>query len=395
MSGRTEQRGVAPWRLVTRREVLVRLTDKAFLGGTLLTVLMIAGYIAFVAWMDSSTDSYRVAAHGEAASMVQVLEGVAGDLEEDVEVTYVEVADDDEARAALADEDVDAWLRPADDGWTLSYESSESAQLTRLVSAVVQQQVLGANAAAAGTTPEALVAGSTVESELVTGDAERASMAAAVGFVFVFLFYLSSLVFGMQLANSVIEEKQSRIVEIIAAAIPVRHLLAGKIVGNSILALLQVLVFMAVGLGGLVFTDYSAHLPSLTWPVVWFVVFFMVGFVALSCLWAVAGSLASRTEDLQSTATPLTLLLVIMFFAALSVDGRAQTVVSFVPPVSAIVMPQRILEGSVAWWEPVLALSLLLACAALLIMVGERLYRRSLLQTGGRLTMRQAWSAPE
>lgn len=385
----------APWLLVTRREVIAKLTDRTFLGGTLVTVLMIAGFAGFVAWQEGSVESYKVAAHGEAVGMVKAVQAVVGDLEDDFEVTHVDVVDDDAARSALADDEVDAWLRPSAAGWTLTYESSEEPSLTRVVSTAVQQQVLAENAAAAGTTPEALVAGAEVNSELVTGDAEEASVAAAAGFAFVFLFYLSSLVFGMQLANSVIEEKQSRIVEIIAAAIPLRHLLAGKIIGNTILAVLQVLLYVAVGLVGLLFTDYSTHLQSLTGPVIWFVVFFGVGFIALSCLWAVAGSLASRTEDLQSTATPLTMVLVVMFFGALAVDGKAQAVLSFVPPVSAIVMPQRIVTGDAAWWEPVAALTLLLLCAALLIAVGERLYRRSLLQTGGRLTMRQAWRAAE
>ena len=123
--------------------------------------------------------------------------------------------------------------------------------------------------------------------------------------------------------------------------------------------------------------------------------FFLVGFLLIACLWAVAGALASRTEDVQSTSTPVTLLLIGIFFGSAFLDGTAQTVMSYVPPASAVLMPQRILEGDTLWWEPVVALVLLLVAAAAVILGAERLYRRSLLQTQGRLSMREAWSAPE
>ena len=70
------------------------------------------------------------------------------------------------------------------------------------------------------------------------------------GFVFVFLFYMAAILFGYAIANSVVEEKQSRIVEILAAAIPLRQLLVGKVVGATALALGQMVIFVAIGLIG-------------------------------------------------------------------------------------------------------------------------------------------------
>jgi ABC-2 type transport system permease protein len=89
------------------------------------------------------------------------------------------------------------------------------------------------------------------------------------------------------------------------------------------------------------------------------------------------------------------MLLLAIFFGSAFLDGTAQTVVSYLPPASALLMPQRILEGNAAWWEPVVALVILLAAASAVILAAERLYRRSLLQTQGRLSLRQAWSTPE
>ena len=395
-TGTNTRRSTEPaWLLVTRREVVSRITDKSFLIGTVLMVAMIAGFIAFTAWQDEKTDEVTLGATPEAVAMATAVKDGAPAVDDKVEVTVVELDDEAAARTALREDEVDAWLHPTADGWELTSESSEQESLTDVTETVVREQVLADNASGAGTTVEALEAGSTVSTKFLRGDAEKAAVAEAVGFVFVFLFYFAALVFGMQLASSVIEEKQSRIVEIIAAAIPLRHLLAGKVLGNTALAVIQLLVYVVVGLVGLSFTSYKSYVPALSGPTAWFIGFFLAGFVALACLWAVAGSLASRAEDLQATSTPLTMLMLVMFFGGLSLDGRGQVIASFIPPVSAVVMPKRILAGGVEWWEPLLALGLLAAFAAVTVWVGEKLYRRALLQTGGRVTLRQAWSAAE
>lgn len=383
------------WLLVTRREVVSRITDKSFLLGTAFMVVLIAGFIGFSAWQGERTERVTLAATPDAVAMAGAIAESAPAVDDKVEVTVLETDDQAAAETALREDEADAWLHPTDDGWQLTSESSEQDALTAVARAVVRQEVLAQNAASAGTSVEALESGSTVTTDFLRGDAERAAVAQAVGFVFVFLFYFAALVFGMQLASSVIEEKQSRIVEIIAAAIPLRHLLAGKVLGNTALAMIQLLVYLAVGLVGLSFTPYKSFVPALSGPTAWFIAFFFAGFVALACLWAVAGSLASRTEDLQATSTPLTMLMLVMFFGGVSLDGRAQVIASFVPPVSAVVMPKRILAGGVEWWEPLLALGLLAVFAAVTVWIGERLYRRALLQTGGRVSLRQAWAAAE
>lgn len=383
------------WLLVTRREVLAKITDKTFLVGTAVTVALIAGLLGFQAWQAEKTDEFTVVSTSEGIGMARAVAEGATAVDDSVVVRASEVPSAEAAEQRLTSEEADAWLRPVDDGWELTTESSEERSLTRVVQEVVRDEVLADNARSAGSTVEQLQAGTGVTTAFLRGDAEKAAVADAVGFAFVFLFYIAALLFGMQLAGSVVEEKQNRIVEIIAAAIPLRHLLAGKIAGNTTLALLQVLLYVAVGLAGMAFTPYASFVPSISGPVAWFVGFFAAGFVALASLWAVTGALASRTEDLQATSTPLTMLIMAMFFGGLFLDGRAEAVASYVPPVSALVMPKRILSGDVGWWEPVLALGLLAAFAAVVVLVGERVYRRALLQTGGRVSLRQAWATNE
>ena len=215
-------------------------------------------------------------------------------------------------------------------------------------------------------------------------------MALAAGFIFAILFFMSAMTFGMQIAGSVVEEKSSRIVEIISAAIPIRHLLAGKILGNTVLGFGQMALFAIVGLVGISFTPYGDLLPSLTGAVVWFLIYFVAGFLALACVWAVAGSLASRQEDLQSTTTPLIMVLTVVYMAGLFVTGTVQTVLSYVPVISSVLMPQRLVAGTATWYDLVIGLVLNLAFAAVTVVVGEKIYRRSLLQTSGVISYRDA-----
>jgi ABC-2 type transport system permease protein len=384
------------WLLVTKREVTVRATDRTFLAGTGVTLLIIVVLFGLQIWLANRTQDFTVVTSSPAATAVaRDTAAKAASIDENVVLTTRTVADDAAARAAVLDKSADAWLHGDTSGWVLTTRSDFEPDLESVVSRVVRDRALAENAAAAGTTVGTLERGSVLTTGLLEGDAQRAELVGIVTFAFVFLFYLATLTFGATLASSVVEEKQSRIVEIIATAIPLRHLLAGKVIGNTLLAVAQLMLFVTVGVVGLSFTSYSPLVTAVSGAAAWFLVFFLAGFVALACLWAVAGSLASRVEDLQSTTTPLTMLVMGIFFAGLFLEGTWQTVGSFVPPLSAILMPVRLLQGDASWWEAVVALALLVATAALTVSVGERLYRRSLLQTGGRVSVRQAWRTQE
>jgi ABC-2 type transport system permease protein len=96
---------------------------------------------------------------------------------------------------------------------------------------------------------------------------------------------------------------------------------------------------------------------------------------------------------LQSTTTPLMLLLMGIYVVTFSADGVLERVPSFVPVASIVSMPVRVLSGDAQWWEPVVSLLLLIAFAVGAVLVSERACRGALLQTGGRLTWRQALRA--
>jgi len=382
--------------IVARREIISKLTDRTFVVGTLGLIAILAGAFGVQAFMANRASEYAVVTSSSAAQgMAERVKAAAEAGDDKVRVTLRAAPDDAAATGQVRSGDADVWLHEdGEQGWELTGLDEVPGDLTQPATDAIRDATLSANAATAGTTVDDLTRGSTVTTAILEGDADRAGVAQVVGFALAMMFYLASFTFGLALANSVVEEKASRIVEIITTKISVRQLLAGKVMGNLALAFAQMALFVAVGLVGLAFTDYDRFLPAISGAVGWFVVFFVIGFGLLACLWAVAGALASRTEDVQSTSTPLTMLTMAMFFAALLVDGSAKTVLSFVPPFSSIIMPIRVLEGSAPWWQAVLALGILVVTAGLIVRVAARLYQRSLLQTSGRLSLKQAWSTP-
>jgi ABC-2 type transport system permease protein len=188
----------------------------------------------------------------------------------------------------------------------------------------------------------------------------------------------------------VVQEKESRVVEILAAAVPIRALLWGKVIGNTVLALTQIVVISAASLVGLLVTDQAGVVKMVAPVAGWFVVFFVLGFVALAGLWAVAGSLATRQEDLGSTTMPGQMILLIPFFFSVLAGSQAKAIASFVPIASSMSMPGRMLTEHVPVWEPLLAILILLVATVLIVRVAARLYERTLLQTGRRMGYREA-----
>ena len=388
----------AAWRIVAGREIMVKLRDRNFIISTLTTlgIMVIAFAVSFV--MSGQTESKTLAvASAEGAAIAQQATSEGGAAMSgpfapgDVEVTISEFPDEAAAEQAVSDGDADAALVGGPGDWTLVGTDSIDNTLAGLIGATVSADALESNAAAAGTTVTDLTAGSVVGERLLDPDgAADEGVQFIAGFVFVFLFYLAAILFGYAIANSVVEEKQSRIVEILAAAIPLRQLLVGKVVGATVLAMGQMVLFVGIGLIGLSFTEYTSLLPAMAGAAAWYLALFVIGFVALACLFAVAGALATRAEDVQSTSSPVLTLIMIATFGGLFVSGTWQVVASYIPIMSTVTMPIRLVEGTAAWWEPLVAMIISLVAAVVVIGVAERIYRRSIMQTGRKLTYREA-----
>lgn len=387
------------WRIVAGREIMVKLRDRNFIISTLTTIAIFIVAFGLSFLLGGRDDGKTIAVvPGEAAAIVQAATEAQGDSEgaAQVELSVSEVATPEAAEQAVRDGDADAALLGEPRAWTLVGAEGVDSDISATIGTVVAADALEHNATALGTSVTDLTAGSMVQERLLDPDgAANEGVQLIAGFVFVFLFYMAAILFGYAIANSVVEEKQSRIVEILAASIPLRHLLVGKVVGATVLALGQMVVFVAIGLIGLTFTDYAALLPSVAGAAGWYLVLFVIGFVALACLFAVAGAMATRAEDVQSTSSPLLTFIMIASFAGLFLQDIWQVIASYVPIMSTVTMPIRLVEGTAQWWEPPIAAVITLAAAGAVMVVAERVYRRSIMQTGGKLTYRQALALSE
>ncbi|HWC23135.1 MAG TPA: ABC transporter permease [Flexivirga sp.] len=379
------------WRLVAAREVSVKLRDRNFLVSTALMLVLVVAAIAIQFIAAGHQETKQIAVQDTAGTqLVHSADRMADAAGAKVKLQAVQV---DSARAVttqVSSGGVDAGLVRAGDGWRLVGKSSRNTELANYLGRAVQQKVVQRNAERAGATLAELQQGAQLSYDLLSPSEDDEGAARVGGVVFGMLFYLAALLFGMAIANSVVEEKQNRIVEIIASAIPLRQLLIGKIAGNTVLALAQVVLLALVGVGGLLVTDNADLLDQLAPGMGWFVPFFLLGFLALAALWAVVGALATRSEDVQSTSAPMTALVAIVFFGGILVSGTMQTVLSYVPIFSTIAMPARILTGAASWWEPLVSLAIALAGAYAILRLAERMYRTALLQTSHKLSFRQA-----
>ena len=365
MSATTQNRPVAPslaqstW-LVAEREVTMRLRSKVFLISTGILLMIVLASIVVGGFAAQNSDALPVAVVGSASDALGDTEGL--------DVTPVGSVE--EAKELVADGTVDAAVVPDD------------------------STPLGIGIIADTEPPTVLMSrlSLTPPVELLTESDTNPFVAYLVALGFGLVFFMSAMTFGSTIAQTVVEEKQTRVVEILMSAIPVHALLAGKVLGNSILAFGQIAAISALSIIGLTITGQTELLAGLGMPIVWFALFFAIGFVLLAALFAATASMVSRQEDIGSTTTPVTMLVMLPYFLVIFFNDNPAVlaVMSYIPFSAPVAMPVRLFLGSAAWWEPLLSLLILAASTLVVIWLGSRIYRNSLLKMGARVKWGEA-----
>lgn len=379
-----------PWQLVAHREISTKVRDKTFIGSTVFMLVLVLAAVIIPAVLSGNRGPDKIAVLNDTgAKIVERADATNG--HGTFEVTRV--ADQAEAEHLVTDGKVKAALLPADHGYVVLGDDRLDLNLQAMLREAVVNVGTEQNAAGAGLTPEQLRVNTQLQERLLNPGPLPDVVSQFVNIGLALVFYMTALGFGMMIAQSVVQEKESRVVEILAAAVPIRALLWGKVIGNTVLALTQIVVIGAASLIGLLVTDQAGVVKVVAPVAGWFVVFFVLGFVALAGLWAVAGSLATRQEDLGSTTLPGQMILMIPFFFSVFAGSQATAIASFVPIASSMSMPARMLTENVPVWEPLLAILILLVATVLIVRVAARLYERTLLQTGRRMGYREAISS--
>lgn len=347
--------------LVAERELVSKLRSKSFIITTIILVVLALAAVIFAGIRGATQEPTPVAVTSAAAS---ALEGQA-DLE------LVSASDREAATELVRSGEVDAAVvedEASPTGFTVIADTEVPTELTSVLSVSPTIELLDPEAAA------------------------ETGMRFLLGFGFGIIFMMAAITFGSPITQSVVEEKSTRVVEILISTIPARVLLAGKVLGNTILAIGQIVVLIAVVTIGLIVTNQGEILSGLGAPMVWFAVFFLFGFILLAAMFAAAGALVSRQEDTGATMTPIIYLVMIPYFVAIALGDNpaVMAIMSYVPFSAAVAMPIRVFFGDAFWWEPLLALVVLLLACLAVIGVGAKIYQNSLLKMGARVKLRDA-----
>ena len=216
-----------------------------------------------------------------------------------------------------------------------------------------------------------------------------------IALVYGMLFMMLALGSGAMIVQNTVVEKQSRIVEILLSAIPARALLAGKILGNSALAVGQAAVYALVAAATLTAVGQRDIISSVGPSMIWFLVFFIPGFVLVAAMFAASASLVSRQEDTGTVMMPTMMLIMLPYFLVVFFQDNplVMAVVSFIPFTAPVAMPVRLYFGDAAWWEPIVSLGILVLTTALVIALAARIYSGSLLHMGQRMKLGAALRA--
>jgi ABC-2 type transport system permease protein len=388
------------WRVVARRDFRVRLRDKGFVISTAITITVLSIFILIRAYGGGGTPGFDLGfvkgggsvagAAGALATQAAALGPSAG-----VEVRVRPVTDPAAGERQLSQGSLDALLEP---GPVLVSKSGAPGQLSALVEAAAQRAGVRSALEDAGVSPDRIAGVMSpppiAARTLSPPDPNRQSNG-AVAFIGVLLLYGQLFGYGVWVATGVIEEKASRVVEILLSSIRARQLLAGKIAGIGTLGLLQLVciagfaIALATTTGAI---DFPVHAIGAAVLVLgWFV----LGFSFYASLFAVAGSLVSRMEDLQNVIVPLNLVILASLFISIgAVQDPGSTiarVASVLPFSSALAMPVRITLGSATPIEIVASVVLLASCTAGMVPLAGRLYSGAVLRIGAKVRLRDAW----
>ncbi len=211
-----------------------------------------------------------------------------------------------------------------------------------------------------------------------------------LSYAFSFLLYISLLMMGSLTMQSVIEEKQNRIVEVLLSSLNAQELMTGKILGTAITGLLQ----MAIWLSPIIFLVSTTVfvLPpefvlSITMTqILYLLLNFFVGLILFVGLFATIGSIFENAQDAQSGVWPVMMLIIIPFFISLAFIRNPTNpigeIASFIPFASIIIMPVKITIVDTPFWQPILALVLNVATIFLIFPIAGKVYRIGILRTG-------------
>jgi len=248
----------------------------------------------------------------------------------------------------------------------------------------------------------ALLAISSHHSAVSASSAHPAPNAAMLGAIvavgmLLYVLFISIFSYGAIVMRSVLDEKQSRVLELLLCFASSEELMAGKILGIGALALTQVLVWLGLGVSIALFSETARHALALLHfgPVVliYFVVFEVLGYLLYSAMFCAIGAAFNSTDEAQQWTLVLVLPLiassVLISPVMFAPNSTLAITASLIPFTSPVLMYARIAIGHPPAWQVILCVALLLASVTIAISITARIYRVGILMYGKRPTARE------
>lgn len=383
--------------LVAAREVRTRLRSRAF---RITSAVLVAALVALIVVLDLTSGG----SSAQTVGLTRPVAGLAEPLREKAQAGGTEVRTRLVPNAALGerqvrDGDLDALVtgRPQDLRIVVKDDLGDS--LRGMLTALAQQEALDRRIAALGGDPAEVtrqVAGVRLDVAVLEPPPPHHDERLVIGMLVGILIYLALLTLGQLVAQGVVEEKTSRVVELLLSTIRAWQLMAGKVLGIGLVGLAQVALLLGTGVAaglatGQLTLPASIAAGTLAWAIVWY----LLGFFLYALLFAAAGALVSRQEDVGGVTMPLMLLIIAPYVIGISAlpgdpDNAFVAWLSLIPPFAPMLMPMREAMGVVEPWELAVSVTATVALIAVLVRATGRIYSNAVMRTGARVRLGDA-----
>ncbi len=376
--------------LVARREVRMRLRSRVFVGGTIvMTVLVVVGIIA-AALLAGKTNPVRVGFSGGSQALEPTFTATAAAL--GVPVTVSDIADVTAGEAQVTAGTLDVLVIGSSTAPTAVANDAVPSSVESALSLTAE----AARLSDAGLSPTAVKSAmALVPVQLLAPPNPKDTQNLLASLALGIILWIALGQYGNMVAQGVVEEKATRIMEILLATIQPSRLLAGKVIGVGLVGLLQVTIVGAAALVAVHVTNIAAipalDVASILADILWF----LLGFLFYATAYAAVASLVSRQEEIQSAVAPISIFQIagyLLMYAALpNPSGPLATACSLFPPFAPIVMAVRMASSDVPVWQVGLAIALIVASIVGLTWLAGRIYTNAAMRIGARVRFMDAF----
>jgi ABC-2 type transport system permease protein len=376
--------------LVARREVRTRLRSRVFVGGTIFMAALVVIGIVAASLLAGKTNPVRVGFSGGSQALEPAFTASAAAL--GVSVTVSDIADVTAGEAQVSAGTLDVLVIGTSTAPTAVAKSAVPSSVQSALSLAAE----AARLSGAGLSPAAVKSAmALVPIQLLVPAAPKDTQNLFASLALGILLWIALGQYGNMVAQGVVEEKATRIMEILLATIPPSRLLAGKVIGIGLVGLLQLTIVGAAALVAVHVTNV-ASIPALgVGSILGDISWFLLGFLLYATAYSAVAALVSRQEEVQSAVAPISILQIagyLLMYASLpNPNGPLATICSVLPPFAPILMPVRMAAADVPAWQVGLAAALIVASIAGLTWLAGRMYTNAAMRIGARVRFMDAF----